>query len=446
MVDSMKNMFGFGKKDQAPLGENGEPLGSGSTTESSSTETSSTSTTTSSSSSTSTKSSKEAKASKDAKESKKPSKHFEVIPIKFTTEVKGRPQLPAAEILRMKERLSSFADSDRSRGLREEALNQLEGFTYKARDFLNDEDFVAASTEEERASLEAKAQAASEWIYADGRDATREELKAKLKEMKDIVGPIEIRKEEAAGRPEQIKTLQDALNQTKQVIIGITGQIENDTIAHSSFSASKSSAATASTTASATEVVDDFAGLEDDASSTISAPPEEETLDPPTYTTKDLERPQKLYDEISAWLTEKLAEQEALPPTADPVISIKDLAAKAKELQDVQVDLIMKSMKRPYKSKRPTTKPKSSKAKKTKSASKTGSSEKADATLDFGNLDKDGFIKVDENYEPPSEQEILDFIAKEQQKADDAAENKGAERVERVMPKEPVEEKKHDEL
>jgi hypoxia up-regulated 1 len=263
--------------------------------------------------------------------------------------------------------------------------------------------------------------------------------------MKDIVGPIEMRKEEAAGRPEQIKALQDALNQTKQVIIGISSQIENDTIAHSSFSASKSSAATASTTASAT--VDDFADLEDDVSSTISAPPEEETLDPPTYTTKDLELPQKLYDEISAWLTEKLAEQEKLPPTADPAILVKDLTAKAKELQDVQVDLIMKSMRRPYKSKRSPTKPKASKQKKSKSATKTAASEKADATLDFGKFgDKANFMKVGENGEMPSEEEILAFLDKQKTEETPQIKTEAAERVERVVPEEPVEEKKHDEL
>lgn len=452
MVDSMKNMFGFGKKDQAPLGEDGEPVESTSATDSSSAETSSTSTSSSKSSS-STTSSKGAKSSKEAEESKKPKKRFEVIPIKFTTELKGSPQLPTAELLRMKERLASFADSDRSRGLREEALNQLEGYTYKARDFLSNDDFIAASTEDERASLAEKAEGAGEWIYNEGRDATREALKAKLKEMKDIVGPIEARKVEAAERPEQLTALQAALNQTRQVIVGITSQIENDTIAHASFSASKSSSEAASTASSAT--ADDFADLEDDASTTISAPPQEETLDPPTYTAADLEAPQKLYDEISAWLTEKLAEQEELPPTANPVLLVKDLADKAKQLQDIQVELIMRSMKKPNKPKRATSKPKSSKQKKTKSATKTGSSEKADATIDFGKFGDKPFMNVGENGDMPTEEELLAFL--EKHKTDETAADINAakeaykaktagERVEHVMPDQPEEEKKHDEL
>jgi hypoxia up-regulated 1 len=289
-------------------------------------------------------------------------------------------------------------------------LNQLEGFTYRAKDFLDNEDFIASSTEEERASLKSKAEAAGEWIYSEGRDATREELKAKLKEMKDIVAPIETRREEAAARPAQVKVLQEALNQTKQLIVGITGQIENDTKLHSSFSASKSAAATATPSAS----VDDFAGLEDeDETATSSAPSEAETLTPPTYTTEDLTVPQTLYDSISEWLTEKLAEQEKLPPTADPVILVRDIAAKVKQLQDAQMALVTKSMRRPYQSKKPT-KPKSTKSKK----AKTSKTEAADAekTIDFGGKP---FIQVGTDDEMPSEEEILAWV--EKQRAEEQA-------------------------
>ena len=432
MVDSVKNMFGFGKKDQVPLSEDDEELlGTSSTTETSSAESTSTATTSSASASASSKDAKDDKTTKP-----KPTKHVEVIPLKHTIEIKGLPQLPATEITRMKDRIIAFDDSDRSRRLREEALNQLEGFVYKARDLVDDAEFVAVSTDSERASLETKGKAASEWIYSGGTDASREELKEKLKEMKDIVGPIEIRKEEAAKRPEQIKVMQEALNHTLQAIIGVKGQIENDTIARSSFSASKSAAATASATPS-TKVEDEFEGLEDDeASSTVSAPPEEETLDPPTYTEADLIRPQSLYDTHSAWFTEKLAEQEKLGPTDDPVLFVKDLEVKAKELQDVQVDLIMKSMKRPFKSSKIPVKPKkgtkSKKSSSTKGGPKTASAEKAEKILDFNEEGQPTF-RVGEDGELPTEEEIMAFLKQNEaeraakEKQDAAAENGGTE-------------------
>lgn len=269
MVDSVKGLFGFGKKDQVPLAEE-----SGETeTVSESTSTSTTESSSSSSSTSSTSSSASAKESKDAKDTKpKQTKRLEVIPIQYTTELKGLPQLPPAEIKRMKDRLQSFDDADRSKRLREEALNQLEGFTYKVRDLLDKPEFIAASTEEERTGLEAKSKAASDWIYSGGADASREELKAKLKEMKDSVTPIEFRMEEAETRPEKIRALQDALDQTKNVIAGIRGQIENDTKAHEAFSSSKSAAASATTTAAPTS--NEFEGLEDEeATETTTAPP-----------------------------------------------------------------------------------------------------------------------------------------------------------------------------
>ena len=413
VVDSMKNMFGFGKKDQAPLADGEVPESS---TETASTESSS-------SSATSTSSAKSSKKSKDAKESKepkkpvKPTKHFEIIPIKYATVIKGRPQLSNTEVTRMKDRISAFADSDRSRRLREETLNQLEGFTYKARDLLTDDAFIAVSTEEERSKLEAKAQEAGEWIYAEGRDASREELKAKLNEMKDIVNPIENRKEEAAGLPAALEELNKVVADAKIFIKSITEQIANDTKAHAEFSASKASAKTATATPTP---VDDFAELEDDASATVSAPVEEETLEPPTYKTGDLDQTEKLHEEVSKWLAEILPKQKALKPTDDPVLLVKDVQERAKKLSDAQVELLMKSMQRPFKSARPTKKAKAAKPKKSKKAkTKTNSADKAAPTLNFGK-EGENFFKLGENGEMPTEEEIKAFIEKQQTEANAA--------------------------
>ncbi|KAF8855682.1 actin-like ATPase domain-containing protein [Acephala macrosclerotiorum] len=442
MVDSVKGLFGFGKKDQAPLSEE-ETDSSTSTFE---TESSSTSTSTlGSESASASASSKDAKA-KDKKST--PTKRLEVVPLKYTIDIARLPRLPASEITRMKERIVAFDDSDRSRKLREESLNQLEGFVYRVRDLLENEAFIAASTEKERAELETKSKAASDWIYSGGADAPRAELKSKLKEMKDIVTPIEIRKEEAVTRPEKLKALQDALNQTQQVIAGITEQIANDTKAHESFSSSKSAAKTATTTAASSSTTNEFADLEDDeATTTTSAPVEEATLDPPVYSEVDLIAPKSQYEEISKWLSEKLAEQEKLSETDDPVMLSKDLEAKAKVLTDMHVELIMKSMRKPFKSSRSSTKPKP-KAKKTLSKKKMGKQSKTDSadpsapTLDFMKDGKPAFTMGPDG-ELPSEEEIMAFI-KQQQAAQEAKE--GKESAEETKAEEPVDKKKHDEL
>lgn len=442
MVDSVKGLFGFGKKDQAPLSEE-ETDSSTSTIES---ESSSSSTSTSSSESASASaSSKDAKDTKSNDTKAKSTKRLEVVPLKYTIDITGLPQLPASEITRMKERLVAFDDSDRSRKLREESLNQLEGFVYKVRDLLENETFIAASTAKERAELETKSKAASDWIYSGGADAPRAELKSKLKEMKDIVTPIEIRKEEAVTRPEKLKALQDALDQTQQVIAGITEQIANDTKAHESFSSSKSAAKTATTSAEPSSTTNEFADLEDDeTTTTTSAPVEEATLDPPVYSEVDLIAPKSQYEEISRWLSDKLAQQEKLGETDDPVMLSKDLEAKAKVLTDIHVELIMKSMRKPFKSSRSSTKPKP-KAKKTSSKKKMGKQPKTDSadpsapTFDFNKDGKPAFTMGPDG-ELPSEEEIMAFI-KQQQAAQEGKESGESEKVE-----EPVDKKKHDEL
>jgi len=429
MVDSVKGLFGFGKKDQAPLSEDGTEIvgDSSSVTESPST---------SASSSSSSSPPHSASASSSAKDAKaKPTKRLEVIPLKYTAEVKGIPQIPASEITRMKDRIAAFDDSDRSRRLREEALNQLEGFTYRVRDLLDNEDFVAASTNAERTELDAKSKDASDWIYSGGVHASRDELKAKLKEMKDIVTPIEKRREEAAARPEQIRLLQEDLNQTQQVIDGVKSQMINEAKAHEEYSSSKS-ASTSSPTPSPSKVDDEFEGLVDEESTTTTSAPVEETPPPLSYSADDIKPLQTLHDEVSAWLTEKLAEQDKLSSAADPALLVKDLEAKAKLLQDARVDLVLKGMKIPRQPKKPTSKAKKTpKTKKSKSAKKTDSAEKAEKTLEF-NGEGQPMFKVREDGQLPSEEEILEFISKS--KAENAEAGDG----------EPVAdgEKKHDEL
>jgi hypoxia up-regulated 1 len=443
MVDSVKGLFGFGKKDQVPLAEDGEELPEPeiitSSTEKSDTSSSTSSTSTSASA-------KESKGAKDAKATKR----FEVIPIKYTIEKKGKPQLSSAEITRMKDRILAFDDSDQSRRLREEALNQLEGFTYKARDLLESHEFVEVSTDEERSSLESKAKAASEWIYADGAEATREELKAKLKEMKDIVTPIEFRKKELVTRAEALKAVQEALNQTQNIIVGITDLVKNYTLARESLSSSKSAASAASSNASTASPtpspeVNEFEGLEDDNTSsttTTSAPPEEATIDPPVYTEADLIVAQALYDDISKWLAEKLLEQEKLPTTADPILLTKDLEAKTKLLTDNHMEILQKSLKQSSKSSRPKAKPTKKPKSKTKKngSSKTGSAAKAVPTFD-----DDFMLRMGKDGELPSEEELMAWI--EMENAARAAADQGKAEPELEKPKVETETKeKHDEL
>ncbi|KAF5017083.1 hypothetical protein F66182_11039, partial [Fusarium sp. NRRL 66182] len=135
LVDGVKNLFGFGKKDQKPL-KGAETEGSEEVMKEDAKDKASSSTT--STESTSTASGSDSTTSGSTEELKPEAKKREIvgIPVEITVEKVGIPSLSQEEITKSKDRLKAFAASDKARLLREEALNQLEAFTYKIRDLL----------------------------------------------------------------------------------------------------------------------------------------------------------------------------------------------------------------------------------------------------------------------------------------------------------------------
>jgi hypoxia up-regulated 1 len=71
---------------------------------------------------------------------------------------------------------------DENRVAREEALNELEAYIYRARDFLDDSIFQKVSSESERALFQQKLDVISEWLFSSD-SATLEDFQAKLAEL-----------------------------------------------------------------------------------------------------------------------------------------------------------------------------------------------------------------------------------------------------------------------
>ena len=361
VVDGVKDFFGFGSKkgDQEPLKADKD---SNSVTSASSEETVvSSSPKESKTSGTST--AEDAKASEKSKETKK---RIETINIDFSTEAVGLSPPSPEHMQRITDRLGAFDSSDRSRLKREETLNTLEAFTYKARDLLDDEGFIAASTDKERNQIEEQFRSASEWLYGDGADATREVLKERLDGLHGLVDPVQKRKQEASSRPAAVKALQEALNQTKAMVSVVRQQREAQSVAEeasSSAAAADAESASQTTTAASSSTDDGFGDLDDEpvaSSTTTTAAPSPPSM--LTYSEEDLKEVTDSQDSVQAWLDEKLAEQGKLGPTDDPVILSTELTAKSKDLNDMVMKLLTKSMKVPPKSK-PKPKVKSAKTK-----------------------------------------------------------------------------------
>ncbi|RDA87904.1 hypothetical protein CP532_1699 [Ophiocordyceps camponoti-leonardi (nom. inval.)] len=342
-VDGVKNLFGLGKKeqkDQQPLTEGGEDEESksteGSEEDMKSNKDESTSTGTETAESASSATAAETKSSDEVKPEGKAEvkKRREVvsIPVAFTLENAGPPSLNKAELTKVKDRLKAFAASDKARVQREETLNQLEGYTYKVRDLLEGETFTSMSTEQERSVLADKASETSDWLYDGGSDATKEELKAKLKMLQDLVAPIQTRVDEAEKRPTVISLLRATLNQTGQMVSGLRKQLSEH-----EQQASSSSASASATPSSG------FDGLED----SDSAPASKDAADkpvPPLFKKEDVDEVEALRDSTAKWLDDMEARQVALPPTADPVLLAKEVTEKKLKLDKAGMDLALKGV------------------------------------------------------------------------------------------------------
>ncbi|EOD49559.1 putative hsp70 family chaperone lhs1 protein [Neofusicoccum parvum UCRNP2] len=369
VVDGVKDFFGFGSKDgkQEPLSD-GEAADE--TTETVQPETSS------SASASSSSASEDAKST-EAAEPKVPKKKIVTSGIRFSVSREGFEKVSKEEMKRMKDRLAAFDASDKARFAREAALNELEAYTYRSRDLLEDEGFVAVSTDAERTEIQTKLSEVSEWLYGDGSDAEEKTLKAKHTELKALINPIVTRRDETRKRPEFVKKVKDALDQTESMIKLVKETIDKAAEASSSAAASSASAASSSSAtaaeASGDASADPLADLEEESPSSSSAAEDAQPTEQPSfispYTAEDLEELTKAYDEASKWLNEKLEEQDKLKETDDPVIKSKDLEKKAKDLNDVALELLQRKLRMPTQGKKSSGGKKSS-SKKTKAKSK----------------------------------------------------------------------------
>ncbi|KAL2687676.1 hypothetical protein Neosp_005239 [[Neocosmospora] mangrovei] len=425
-VDGVKNLFGFGKKDQKPLKGDEKAEGSEEEMKEKSEKASS-----STESAESASSDAEAAASGSTEEVKPDVKKRETvgIPVDVTLKNVGIPDLTKAEITKSKDRLKAFAASDKARLQREEALNQLEGYTYKIRDLLENDAFVAASTEEEQTKLAELSSETSEWLYDDGADATKDVLKAKLKVLQDRVAPIQKRADEAEKRPEQIAALKDILEKTSEFVEQIKGQIKEHESWHSSASASASaseSIKSSTTEAPAEKESGEFDGLEDeDSASTTTTRKMEDVIKekgpiPPLYVIEDLTEVITLHKSTKEWLSKMEVKQAALSAVENPVLLLKDLIAKREKLEKAGMEVALKGAKKVEEKSREAKK--NAKAAKKSKKSKSSSTASGDASQETVKINAEDFMKDGE-----LDQEQLEKLIKQLKLENEQREKKAEE-------------------
>jgi hypoxia up-regulated 1 len=408
VFDNVKGLFGFGSKKEAkqePLDgeddaeESETLLPASDLTSSASTISAATPTEeakasleeTSGSSSSSSSSSKAAKANPSTV----------TIPLALKNVPLGMSVPPSKELPRIRQRLAEFDSSDKQAVQRSEALNTLEAFTYRARDYLDDASFIAVSSEKARKELEAQLSSASEWLYSDGVDAKLQDFKDKLKNLKSLVDPVLKRKDENGRRDNAVKMLQDGLESMDGVIKMVEASIKR-VAEEAALSASSLASAASESISSATAATTDTSEgdeLEDDPYSSTSSAAEAVPTEPEIpafksyeYSKDDLEILQEAYSSAKTWLAEKLAKQKKLGPYDDPAVLVADLELKAKQLQNSVSDMIMKSIKMqqaPPKKKSKTSSSRKSRTKTAKATSNLSESSSASKSSTTGESKKD---------------------------------------------------------
>ncbi|KAJ5819128.1 hypothetical protein N7474_004719 [Penicillium riverlandense] len=332
VVDDVKGFFGLGKKDeQQPLGgEENEP------SESITLEPEAESSTTSSSSESSTTTT----ASKDSKKATPQTKE-EIIPIGLKSTPLGTKAPSPSEMTRIRDRLAAFDASDRDRVLREEALNELESFIYRSRDLLDNEEFVKVVKKDQLTILSEKVSTHSDWLYEDSDNAKTADFQSKLKDLKDIVEPAQKRMKENSARPLHVKLLKELIQNAEAMQDKLKRQLEADEAAYSSsLSESSSTSSSTETPAASSDPLDDLA---EDPYSTSSSPTstKKSAAAKPTgpsyglFTPTELSILSKAYEYAHPWLENKLAEQEKLTESDDPVLTLADIDSRIKEFERV---------------------------------------------------------------------------------------------------------------
>lgn len=347
VVDGMKDFLGFGARrdEQQPLQDVGESASSegretASVLDSSTTSVAKAAVTNS-------------EASSSVENKTTTGKKMVTIAVSFKSEASSLSGTQSSDHESVVKRLLAFDVSDRSRAQREETLNNLEAYTYKVRDILGDEGFIDASTLAQRNEIEHRSSETSSWLYDDGVGAARDVLKAKLDELRSLVKPVQRRKEEALKRPEAVNKLRNGLEQAQGFIQMMRQQREEQAIPTDSSSSTSSSVGEPETSQVSSTSVDDFAGLDDEPTSTSTLDIEPSDVPKPLYSMQELDNLSERQESMQEWLEEKEHEQDKLSPSDEPILLLSDLDARTKELNELTINLLTKQIKgsKPRKSK-----------------------------------------------------------------------------------------------
>ncbi|XP_058865539.1 hypoxia up-regulated protein 1-like [Acipenser ruthenus] len=244
---------------------------------------------------------KEEKEEEKQPKPKKKSKISEEIGV--VLQINDVLHLTAEQIDSSKTKLQDLTDRDLAKHEREKILNTLEAFIFETQDKLEQEEFQAVLTGEEKEQISGKLSEASGWLDEDGYSADTKELKEKLSELRKLCKALFFRVEERRKWPDRLAALDSMLNHTAFFLKSARQIAEDEQI----------------------------------------------------FTEVELNTLEKVINETTTWKNATVAEQEKRPATERPVLLSKDIEAKL-GLLDREVKYLLNKAK--FAKPKPKAKPK----------------------------------------------------------------------------------------
>jgi len=236
-------------------------------------------------------------------------------------------------------KLDALNQADLDRLAIETALNELQSFSYDLSDKLEEDEFQAASTPDEREVVVAECSKVSEWLDEEaGLYTPVDEFTSKLKVLKDLSAPIMARAREHKERPEALEMLRQSINssnvfleKSKEFLILPKPKVEPVI------------------EPKVEEPVAEPVGETKDEASKENPEGKPKATKPPKvaedglFKEKELDSLKKKIAEVEKWRDDKLVEQEKTPLSEMPKLTVSMIKSKMQDLDSEVQFLIQKA-------------------------------------------------------------------------------------------------------
>jgi len=241
-----------------------------------------------------------------------------------------------------KAKLKALNQADLDRLAVETALNELQSFSFDLTDKIEEDEFQAASTAEERDSVVSECGKVSEWLDDEaGMFTPVDEFNTKLKVLKDLSAPIMARVREHKERPEALEMLRQTINssntfleKSKEYMIKPKPKVE--TVVEPKVVGSDES------TGEANDATKDDASKETVDEKAKTTKPEK-VDDDGFFKEKELEALKKKIQEVEKWRDDKLVEQKKTPLSEMPKLTVSMIKSKIQDLDSEVQFLVQKA-------------------------------------------------------------------------------------------------------